>query len=131
MATHSSILAWRIPSTEEPGWLWPIGSQRVEHNRRTQPRVPTCTHHQLRGHEFEQALGAGDGSLVCCVPWGCRVGHDFATELNPTEHTHTHTHTHTGHFNINMKTLLLNVDFIPLFVTSCLVYGSPFLAIVH
>ena len=95
MATHSSILAWRIPSTEEPGWLWPIGSKRVEHNRRTQPRVPTCTHHQLRGHEFEQALGAGDGSLVCCVPWGCRVGHDFATELNPTEHTHTHTHTHT------------------------------------
>jgi len=29
MATNSSILAWRIPWTEEPGRLWSIGSQRV------------------------------------------------------------------------------------------------------
>ena len=29
MATHSSILAWRIPVTEEASWLWSIGSQRV------------------------------------------------------------------------------------------------------
>ena len=27
MATHSSILAWRIPGTEEPGGLQPVGSQ--------------------------------------------------------------------------------------------------------
>ena len=29
-------------------------------------------HHQLNGHEFEQTLGDGDGqgSLVCCSPWG-------------------------------------------------------------
>ena len=33
MATHSSILAWRIPWTEEPGSLQSIGSQRVGHNR--------------------------------------------------------------------------------------------------
>ena len=32
MATHSSILAWRIPWTEEPGGLGSIGSQRVRHN---------------------------------------------------------------------------------------------------
>ena len=32
MATHSSILAWRIPSTEEPGGLQSTGSQRVAHN---------------------------------------------------------------------------------------------------
>ena len=31
MATHSSILAWRIPWTEEPGGLQSMGSQRVEH----------------------------------------------------------------------------------------------------
>ena len=30
--THSSILAWRIPWTEEPGGLQSIGSQRVGHN---------------------------------------------------------------------------------------------------
>ena len=29
MATHSSILAWRIPWTEEPGWLQSMGSQQV------------------------------------------------------------------------------------------------------
>ena len=31
-ATHSSILAWRIPQTEEPGGLQSIGSQRVGRN---------------------------------------------------------------------------------------------------
>ena len=31
MAIHSSILAWRIPWTEEPGWLQPMGSsQRLD-----------------------------------------------------------------------------------------------------
>ena len=32
MATHSSILAWRIPWTEETGRLQSIGLQRVEHD---------------------------------------------------------------------------------------------------
>ena len=33
MATHSNILAWRIPWTEKPGRLQSMGSQRVRHNR--------------------------------------------------------------------------------------------------
>ena len=32
MATHSSTLAWRIPWTEDPGWLQSMGSQRVRHD---------------------------------------------------------------------------------------------------
>ena len=32
MATHSSILAWRIPWTEKPGGLQSMGSRRVEHD---------------------------------------------------------------------------------------------------
>ena len=32
MATHSSILAWRIPWIEEPGRLQSMGSQRVKYN---------------------------------------------------------------------------------------------------
>ena len=32
MATHSSILAWRIPWTEEPGRLQSTGSQRIGHD---------------------------------------------------------------------------------------------------
>ena len=31
MATHSSTLAWRIPSIEEPGGLQSMGSQRIRH----------------------------------------------------------------------------------------------------
>ena len=32
MATHASILAWRIPRIEEPGQLQSMGSQRVRHD---------------------------------------------------------------------------------------------------
>ena len=32
MVTHSSILVWRIPWTEEPGMLKSMGSQRVKHD---------------------------------------------------------------------------------------------------
>ena len=32
MAAHSSILAWEIPQTEEPGGLQSMGSQRVGHD---------------------------------------------------------------------------------------------------
>ena len=32
MATHSSTLAWKIPWTEEPGWLQSMGSHRVGHD---------------------------------------------------------------------------------------------------
>ena len=39
-------------------------------------------HHRLNGHEFAQAPGDGEGqgSLVCCSPWGCRVRHNRVTE---------------------------------------------------
>ena len=42
MATHSSILARRIPWIEEPGGLQSMGSQRVGHNRATD--ICTCMH---------------------------------------------------------------------------------------
>ena len=35
MATHSSILVWRIPMAEEPGGLQSMGLQRVQHDRAT------------------------------------------------------------------------------------------------
>jgi len=35
MATHSSILAWRIPLTEEPDWLHSPWGRRVKHERGT------------------------------------------------------------------------------------------------
>ena len=40
-------------------------------------------HHQLNGHEFEQALGFGDGQggLACCDSWGCKES-DMTERLN-------------------------------------------------
>ena len=40
MATHFSILAWRIPKTEQPGGLQSIGSQRVGHDSSDLTRIP-------------------------------------------------------------------------------------------
>ena len=57
MATHSSILAWRIPWTEEPGGLQSMGSQRVKPFFETQNWI-----NRLRGwvlkfyHKSSQAL---------------------------------------------------------------------------
>ena len=42
MATHSSIYAWKIPWTEEPGGLQSMGSQRVGHNWATSVCVCVC-----------------------------------------------------------------------------------------
>ena len=43
MGTHYSILAWRIPRTEEPGRLQPTGSQRVRHDWSNLACTHTCT----------------------------------------------------------------------------------------
>ena len=49
MATPSSILAWRIPRTEEPGRLRSMGSQRVWHGLATkqQASVQSLSHERL------------------------------------------------------------------------------------
>ena len=39
MATHSSVFAWRIPWTEEPGGLQSMGSQRVGHDLATKQQA--------------------------------------------------------------------------------------------
>ena len=43
MATHSSILAWRIPWTEEPGGLQSMGLHRVRHDSKTNTGVSHVT----------------------------------------------------------------------------------------
>ena len=42
-------------------------------------------HHQLNGYEFEQTLGdsKGQGSLLCCSPWGCQES-DTTEQLKDT-----------------------------------------------
>ena len=48
MATHSSILAWRIPWMEEPGGLQSTGLQRVGHNRVTSPSLSFTMQHRVQ-----------------------------------------------------------------------------------
>ena len=75
MATHSSILAWRIPWTEEPGRLHSIGSQRAGHDWVTSSSLwGTCSaslplsddrpKHAAGGHPFRGRGGteAGEGN---------------------------------------------------------------------
>ena len=58
MATHSSILAWRIPWTEESGGLQSMGSQRFRHNSET-----------------DTLFGAGkEGGEIELDPWCCHSG---------------------------------------------------------
>ena len=47
MATHSSILAWRIPRTEEPGRLQSMGSQRARHHWATKHSTEHFSCHSL------------------------------------------------------------------------------------
>ena len=53
-------------------------------------------HHQLNGHEFESALGVGDGqgSLECCSPWGHKES-DTTERLNWLIFICIHTYLHT------------------------------------
>ena len=53
MATHSSILAWRIPWTEEPGCLQSVGLQRVRHDW-------ACMALQYFRHYFQPLAGNSD-----------------------------------------------------------------------
>ena len=55
MATHSCILAWRIPWTEEPGRLQSMGLQRVVHNIGTK---------QLKSSREDALLSVRSGGLA-------------------------------------------------------------------
>ena len=60
----------RTNSLEKTPMLVKIEGRRVRGQQRT--RWLVGWHHQLNGHEYEQALGDGKGqeSLACCSPWG-------------------------------------------------------------
>ena len=80
MATHSSILAWRIPWTEELGRLQSMGSQRVRHNWATSLSLFTFMHWRRKWQPtpvFLPGESQGRGSLVDCCLW-YRVGHDWS-----------------------------------------------------
>ena len=65
MATHSSILAWRIPWTEEPGGLQSVGLQRVGHDWATKHKhTDVLTDHLVRNKEIGQIIGHSTTSVL-------------------------------------------------------------------
>ena len=96
---QSWIFIGRTDAEAETPTLWPPGAKswligkdpdagkdwRQEEKRTTEDEM-VGWYHWLDGHEFEQVLGAGDGqgSLVCCSPWGHKQS-DTTEWLNWTE----------------------------------------------
>ena len=73
MATHSSILAWKIPWTEEPGGLQAMGSQRVRHNLVTKPPPPAPSWGFPGGSVGkESSCSAGDRGHMGSTPGSAR-----------------------------------------------------------
>ena len=54
MATHSSVLAWRIPGTGEPGGLPSMGSHRVGHNE--SDTTETTSQQQQQQQQQQQCI---------------------------------------------------------------------------
>ena len=70
MATHSSILAWRIPWTEEPGGLQSMGSQRVGHDWATNTRgFPGDTSGKEFLWQWRRCKRHGFSLWVRKIPW--------------------------------------------------------------
>ena len=74
MATHSSILAWRIPWTEEPGGLQSTGSQRVGHNWATSLSLSFFPLTSSIGITSEKAMAPHSSTLAWKIPWTEETG---------------------------------------------------------
>ena len=81
MATHSSILAWRIPVVEEPGWLQSTGAQELDTTEQPNTAQDKC----LRSVEFSppEYKARDDTHANVSISWV------------PSKYTHIHTHAHT------------------------------------
>ena len=88
MATHSSVLAWRIPRTGEPGGLPSMGSHRVGHNWIDLAAVAAAA-----AYWMEKAMAPHSSTLAWKIPWteepgrlqsmgSRRVGQDWVTSLS-------------------------------------------------
>ena len=107
MATHSSILAWKLPWTEEPGRLQSMGSWRVRHDWATSLSLFTFMHGRRKWQPtpvFLPGKSHGWKSLVGYSPWGRK-------ELDTTKWlTHTHKTIH-GPIAYRIRAKCLSVTF--------------------
>ena len=96
MATHSSVLAWEIPWTEEPGGLQPMGSQRVRHNWLSKQQQWSITKCRGRpGRVFHSLLSVVNSTWLQPLkhmgpPSGRGRWTVGSPRLNSTEHARSH-----------------------------------------
>ena len=69
-----ALILWPPDAKNWLIWKDPDAGKDWRQEKRTTEDEMVGWHHWLDGHEFEQALGVGDGqgSLPCCSPWGCK-----------------------------------------------------------
>ena len=73
MAMHSSILAWRVAWTEEPGGLQSMGSQRVGHDRATELKVILESKKPCKNVSFEETSPHRNVKSVSSSPPGASM----------------------------------------------------------
>jgi len=71
MATHSSILAWKIPWTEDPGGLQSIGLQRVRHDLAT--KLPLKSLQIINAGEKGNNKCCGEKGMLLHCWWECKL----------------------------------------------------------
>ena len=75
MATHSSVLAWRIPRTAEPGGLPSMGSHRVGHDRSDLAAAAANNHRDFPGGPVVKTLPSNAEGTVSIPGRGTRIPH--------------------------------------------------------
>ena len=83
MATHSSILAWKIPRTEEPGRLQSTGSQRVRHDWATSLSLSLKTDYWSKLYLGVSVNILQGISSLLSVSHGSSFPHSYQTSLTP------------------------------------------------
>ena len=81
---HLTCLLINVYASQEATVRTGHGTGWFQEEKETTKDKMVRWHPRLNGCEFEQTLGVGDGQgrLACCILWGCKVRHDWATELN-------------------------------------------------
>ena len=108
MALHSSILAWRISWTEEPGGLQSVGhkeldtTEQLTHTHaythtRTYTYMHAHTHAHTHPHTYPHTRSTYTHAHNTYPPTHTRTHTHTHTHTHPHAHTHTHTHTQVHH----------------------------------
>ena len=100
MATHSSMLAWRIPEMEEPGWLPSMGSHRVGHDWSNLATAAAASENHRSSPLFRHTNDSPLKSHGALIYWGWYDSPGLSHSEDILTYTHTHmctnslTHTH-------------------------------------